>query len=174
MEKDKENQVNQEELDAMYLSQIDELKKKMDNEMISKEEYDRLKAQHKTLLDDFVNRRPAPKVEEKPKKSALELAKKLKKVESGNMSNRDYVALALEYREAFIKERGQDPFANSALTDKGTVFEKFGENEEAIEIAEGLKYTLENNEDPVAFNIRLGSILQDDQGIINAVRKNRK
>lgn len=166
-----ENQVT--ETDQMYLDQIEELKNRIDNEMVPKEELVKLQAQHKKLLDEYVNRRPVVKNEVKIR-PAKELAAELMKAESGNMLNRDYVALALEYRDAFIKERGQDPFSNSILTNKGVEFEKAGTNEDANEIAAGFKHILDNSEDSVSFNIRLGSIMQDDQGIISKIRKNRK
>lgn len=170
MEKDLNENI---ETNEIYLEQIEALKNRIDNEMVDKNELIELKRQHKALLDDYVNRRPVVEVKETKGRPAKDIAADILKAKSGNMSNKDYVALALEYREAFISELGQDPFSNSIVTNKGVQFEKVGENKDAEEVAMGLEYLIGESEDPVSFNIRANNIFQDDNALINKIRKSR-
>lgn len=149
----------------MYLEQIQELKDKMDNDMISKEEYLKLKAQHKKLMDDFVNRRPVVKKEEKTIRPAKDVASEISKIKNADITNREYISKALEYREAHIKEYGTDPFTD------------FGQNgpnkptEETNMVATTLQTLLDENPSPVDFRIKLNSILQDDPQLLAKLRK---
>lgn len=162
------------ETNEIYLEQIEALKNRIENEMVDKAELIELKKQHKALLDDYVNKRPAPVEQKVELRPAKDIAGELLKAKSANMTNKEYVTLALEYREAFIKETGQDPFSNSIVTNKGVQFEKVGENTDAVDVAKGLKYLIEESEDPVSFNIRANSILQDDNALINKLRANKR
>lgn len=161
------------EQEKMYLDTIADLKNKLDNETISKDEYNALLAENKKLLDKIVNQRPAPKPEVVKHTPARELAKKIASIKSGDVSNKEYINLVTDYRDAFIRETGQDPFSNSILTNKGVEFERAGENQDANEIAQAFKSILEEDLSTSGFNIRLDSILQDDQAVIRAAR-NRK
>jgi len=148
-----------------YLDQIADLKKKMDEGMIDKTVYDKLLKDHKKLLDDYVNRRPAPKVEIIPTRKASEVAKELIKIKNRDITNRDYISKALEYREAHLKEFGTDPFTD------------FGQNgpqkptEDTNMVASTLKTLLEENPSPVDFRIKLNSVLQDDPQLMAKLRK---
>ena len=150
--------------EEMYLEQINDLKAKMDT-MVDPAEYKKLQAQHKKLMDDFVNRRPAPKVQEVKVRPAKEVAQELSKVKNGDITNRDYVAKTLEYREAHIHEFGTDPF---------TDFGSNGPNqptEETKSVAQTLKTLLDENPSPVDFRIKLNSVLQDDAQLLAKLRK---
>ena len=158
-EEDKDQQ------EQIYLDQIADLKKQMDENMISREEYDKLLKDHKKLLTDYVNRRPVIKEEEKKKRSAKEVAQELAKIKEGNITNRDYIAKSLEYREAHISEFGTDPFTD------------FGQNgpqkptEDTNFVASTLKTLLDENPSPVDFRIKLNSVLQDDPQFMAKLRK---
>ena len=151
--------------EQVYLDQIADLKKQMDENMISKEDYDKLLKEHKKLLNDYVNRRPAPKVEDKETRKASEVAKELIKIKNRDITNRDYIAKTLEYREAHLKEFGTDPFTD------------FGQNgpqkptDDTNMVASTLKTLLEENPSPVDFRIKLNSVLQDDPQLMAKLRK---
>lgn len=170
-----ENEVDPEvnKQEQMYLETISELKHKLDNDMISKTEYEALLAENKKLLDKIVNQRPAPQVEIVKTRPAAELAKQIGNIKSGDISNKEYIKLVSDYRDAFIKETGQDPFSNSIVTNKGVEFERAGENQDANEIANAFKSILEDDLSPSGFNIKLDSILQDDQAVIRAARQRK-
>ena len=155
----------QDEQEQVYLNQIEALKKQMDEGMIDKAVYDKLLKDHKKLLDDYVNRRPAPKVEVIPTRKASEVAKELIKVKNRDITNRDYISKTLEYREAHLKEFGTDPFTD------------FGQNgpqkptDDTNMVASTLKTLLDENPSPVDFRIKLNSVLQDDPQLMAKLRK---
>lgn len=155
------------ETDQMYLEQIEALKLKMENEMVDKEEFEKLQAQHKKLLDEYINKRPVETVKPEVLRSAAEIAKELTNIKNGNMTNRDYVKTSLEYREAHIRETGLDPWADFGPKGPGKP------NEETEEVANAFKAILEENEDPVSFRIKMNSVLEDDNVLLSKIR-NRK
>jgi hypothetical protein len=146
---------NTNETDQMYLDQIAELKTKMES-MIDPEEYKKLQAQHKKLLDDYVNRRPAPKEETRTQRSTKEIAIELAKVKNGDITNRDYIAKALEYRNAHMHEFGTDPFSDFGSVGPSNA------NEDTTSVAKVLQTLLDENPSPVDFRIKLNSVLEDD------------
>ena len=160
-----ENIEPKDEQEKIYLDQIADLKKQMDENMISKEDYDKLLKEHKKLLNDYVNRRPAPKNEVKETRKASEVAKELIKIKNRDITNREYIAKTLEYREAHLKEYGTDPFTD------------FGQNgpqkptEDTNTVASTLKTLLDENPSPVDFRIKLNSVLQDDPQLMAKLRK---
>jgi hypothetical protein len=160
-----ENEQVKDEQEQVYLDQIADLKKQMDEGMIPKDKYEKLLAEHKKLLNDYVNRRPAPQVQQTQTRSAKEVAKELIKIKNRDITNRDYIAKALEYREAHLKEFGTDPFTD------------FGQNgpqkptEDTNMVASTLKTLLEENPSPVDFRIKLNSVLQDDPQLMAKLRK---
>lgn len=151
--------------EQIYLDQIADLKKQMNEGMIDKAVYDKLLADHKKLLNDYVNRRPAPQPEVKETRKASEVAKELIKIKNRDITNRDYIAKTLEYREAHLKEFGTDPFTD------------FGQNgpqkptDDTNMVASTLKALLEENPSPVDFRIKLNSVLQDDPQLMAKLRK---
>jgi hypothetical protein len=160
-----ENEQVKDEQEQVYLDQIADLKKQMDEGMIPKDKYEKLLAEHKKLLNDYVNRRPAPQVQQTQTRSAKEVAKELIKIKNRDITNRDYISKALEYREAHLKEFGTDPFTD------------FGQNgpqkptEDTNMVASTLKTLLEENPSPVDFRIKLNSVLQDDPQLMAKLRK---
>jgi len=149
------------------LKAIDELKAKLDK-AVDPVEHAKLKADYKALMTEFTNRRPAPKVEEKVLRPVLEIANELKHIESGDISNRDYIVKSLEYREAHIKEFGTDPWTN---------FSSEGPEEstpDTVKVASILQTLIEENESPVDFRIKLNSILKDDPKLMQALNKKNK
>lgn len=153
----------EESTEDLYLKQIEDLKKKMDM-MVDPEEYKKLQAQHKKLLDDYVNRRPVQQQEVKLR-PAVEIAKELASIKNGDISNREYVKKALEYRDSFLAATGKDPF---------TDFTKNGPSaptEDSKLVAETLKKLVEENESPIDFRIRLNAVLEDDPALASRIRR---
>lgn len=90
--------------DADYVAAIQELQ----NNTVSKAQYEKLRGENKKLLDALVNGQQieTPK-EEKP--DITELRKKLFN-KDGNLSNLEYVETALKLRNALIDAGERDPF----------------------------------------------------------------
>ena len=153
--------------EEMYLQQIADLKTKMDNETVSKEEYEKLARQHKKLMDDYVNRRPVPQVQVKPIRKTKEVASELAKIKNGDITNREYVAKTLEYRDAHIREFGTDPFSDFKQEGPGKP------TDDTNEVATTLQTLLDENQSPVDFRIKLNSVLQDDPQLTAKLRNRR-
>lgn len=144
------------ETDQMYLDQIEALKAKIDNETVPKEELVKLQAQHKKLLDEYINRRPV----ETPVVSSRKASDIIKDLSRENNSKLEHVKLSLEYRDAFMKEHGRDPWIGGDITDA-----------QANQVAAGYKHLVqEYGDDPSEFTFRFDSALTDDPSIINALR----
>ena len=152
------------EVEITQLEKIEEMKTKMD-QMVDPEEFEKLQKEYKILLDDYVNKRPEPKPEKTKIKPVKEVAQKLANIKNGDISNRDYIKTALEYRESFIHETGKDPFTD------------FGENgpqepnAETEKVANTLKTLLDENETNTSFRIALNEVLKDDPKLMAKLRK---
>ena len=90
---------------------IDQIKKLKENS-VSRNDYDKLKADNKKLIDALANGTPIEgKVE--PKISAVENINNLRKKLFGkgsNLSNLEYCKTAVELRDALIENGERDPF----------------------------------------------------------------
>lgn len=165
-EKDKLIAEGKSEIEIMQLEKIAEMKEKLDS-MVDPVEHEKLKEQYKLAMDEFVNRRPAPKTEEPTVAPVKDLAKKLSSIKDGNISNREYIKTALEYRKAHIKETGRDPFTD------------FGENgpqapnEETERVAKILQQVVDNNESSTSFRIALNDVLRDDPKLAQSLARKR-
>ena len=157
---------NEKTVEELQLEQIESLKKQMDN-MVDPAKYAELQKQYKTLLDDYVNKRPAPTPHAKAIRHAKEIATEFQKIKQSDISNRDYIAKALEYRTAYMKEFGTDPFTDFGSHGPGQP------TADTEEVAEKLEKLLEENLSPVDFRIKMNSILQDDPQLMSKLRKQR-
>lgn len=88
-----------------YLAAIKELKENS----VSKEEYERIKADNKRLLDNFVNGEIVSTEAIELRPSIQELRKKLFNG-NANISNIEYISTALELRDALMEAGEPDPF----------------------------------------------------------------
>ena len=95
--------------------------KRLKENSVSKEEYEKLKAENKQILNAYIN---DIKPEAEEKKETVEelqgdlsdLKKDLARAQEAGMSNLEYVSKALKYRETAMKLGLQDPFVpNSPL-----------------------------------------------------------
>lgn len=147
-------------LETQYLEQIDELKKQMDT-MVKGEEYERVLAEHKKLTDEFINRRPVPDKQEVTLEPAGHYAKQL--IDNKFKSNKEYIETSLNYRDAYMKETGLDPWGDGGAS-----------TEDTKEVANHLRAILEENPDNLSeFNFRLDQSLVDDSTLVTKLR-NRK
>lgn len=153
--------------DSIHLEKLAELKEKMDSEMVSKTEYDKLQKEHSKLLDEYINRRPAPQKQEVKLRRAGDIANDLRNVDS-SVSNRDYIELSLEYRDAFLRETGKDPFTDFTMSGPSAP------NEDSVEVATVLRTLLDENKNPVHFRNSLNSVLEDDSILMAKLRNRTK
>ena len=151
-------------VEELQLKTIEEMKEKMDS-MIDPVEYQKLKSSYDKLLNDYINKRPTPKVDvqEKPK-SAKELSSILLKANNQNqLSNRDYVKASLEYREAMIREHNIDPF-----------MDKDSKPEEVKEVVTALSSIVEESKDDLDFRHLYDKTFKDDPMLLAKIRDNRR
>ncbi len=105
MQEEKELNVSGEKVEDMtpdYLAAINELKQNS----VNREDYNKLKAENKKLLDSIVNGTPA-EVQMPQGKSIEELRAAYLKEDQTNI---EYISNALKLREALIAEGKPDPF----------------------------------------------------------------
>ena len=91
-----------------YVQAINEMKKKM----VSREAYDQLKAENKTLIDGILNGGMSEQTSVASPEEQVDiegLRKELFDTEK-SMSNLEYVENALKLRQAIIDDGGNDPF----------------------------------------------------------------
>ena len=150
----------------LQLEKIEEMKLEMET-MVNPEKYAKLKKEYKTLMDDYVNKRPVPKEKEIKFRPTKEIAKELGSIESGDISNRAYVAKSLEYRNAHIAEFGTDPFADFGQEGAGS------STDDTKQVADVLQKLLDENKSPEDFRLKLHSVLKDDQTLIKKLRKRK-
>ena len=94
-----------------YLKAIEQLKKNT----VSKEAYDRLREENKTLIKGILDGTAVPTANTEEQKSAIDVAQIRKELFSidSHMSNLEYVEKALELRKGIMEQGGQDPFLPS-------------------------------------------------------------
>lgn len=148
-------------VEQTQLAQIEEMKQKMDA-MVDPEEHQKLQKEYKTLMEEYVNKRPAPKQEVITHRPVKEIAKELVSIKSGDMSNRDYVVKSLEYRNSFMSEFGKDPFADGGEPTADTK-----------EVAQVLQTLVDENPSPVEFRMKMNSVLKDDSVLVKALKRKR-
>lgn len=140
------------ETDTDYVAAIQELQ----NNTVSKAQYEKLRGENKKLLDALVNGQQieVPK-EEKP--DITELRKKLFN-KDGNLSNLEYVETALKLRNALMDAGERDPFL--PYGDRVTVTAEM--YDQAQTVADGLQECVDFAEgDSGIFTAQLQRITKD-------------
>lgn len=140
------------ETDTDYVAAIQELQ----NNTVSKAEYEKLRGENKKLLDALVNGQQieVPK-EEKP--DITELRKKLFNKDE-NLSNLEYVETALKLRNALMDAGERDPFL--PYGDRVTVTAEM--YDQAQKVADGLQECVDFAEgDSGIFTAQLQRITKD-------------
>lgn len=104
---EEENVVTVEDNTSDYIDQI----KKLKENSVSKDDYNKLKADNKKLIDALANGTQMDVVE--PKMSAVENINNLRKKlfsKGSNLNNLEYCKTAVELRDALIENGDKDPF----------------------------------------------------------------
>ena len=107
-ENENENVVTVEDNTNDYIAQIKNLKENS----VSKDDYNKLKADNKKLIDALANGTQMDGVVE-PKVSAVDKINELRTKlfsKGGNLNNLDYCKTAVELRDALIENGDKDPF----------------------------------------------------------------
>lgn len=92
--------------DANYLDTI----KKLKENSVAKEDYDKVVADNKRLLDNYINSTP---VEADTKKEIVDMKALAKELGDPNLSNIDYAKKVLKLRDACIEQKHYDPFVGT-------------------------------------------------------------
>ena len=124
-----------------YIDTINQLKAST----VSKEQYDKLRDENKTLLESLVNGKSTEtsSTEETSKPSAKELSSILNKMSKSGTTNLEYIATSLQYRDAYIEEFGTDPWCLTGKDSQPTTQDYIDMEEQAqglkqlVEIADG-------------------------------------
>lgn len=93
-------------LEQDYIEQISQLKNRLDNETVSLEEYNKVRADNKRLMENYING-VHEKEEDVPEESIEDLAKD---IQSGTLNNLDYWTKSLKYRDKYRELKGVDPW----------------------------------------------------------------
>ena len=124
-----------------YIDTINQLKANS----VSKEQYDKLRDENKTLLESLVNGKTmeSSSTEEASKPSARELSGKLTAMSKDGTPNLEFIATSLAYRDAYIDEFGKDPWALTGKDSQPTTQDYIEMEQQAqalkqlVEIADG-------------------------------------
>lgn len=106
---DEEKTVATGEVDDITENYIDTIKKLKENS-VDRQEYEKLKTENKKILDSIVNGHGEEKEEAKVVPTIDELREDLFGPKSEGMSNLDYITKALELRRQLIQKGEPDPF----------------------------------------------------------------
>lgn len=147
MEDNFENQEVEQSTELNYIEAIQELKRNS----VSKDEYERVLSENKTLINSLVNGQSLEPDVIEDKATAAEIRQKL--FGSGDeLSNLEYCKLAVELRDAVLREEGKDIFVanNHQITATSENYEK------AQHVADVLSECIEYaNGDPEVFTNEL-------------------
>jgi hypothetical protein len=168
--KKRENEKMSEEIvKTPEMERIEALMEKVDR-MIEPEKFDELETKYKQLLKDYTERRPAPKKEKKQElKPVAEYAAELSRIGNQDapnpldVTNRNYIKLSVDYRDAYMKETGNDPWTD----DTGPA------TEQTKKVAGVYKQLLQDYESPIEFSRALTDLMVDDKKLLRALADKR-
>lgn len=130
-----------------YISALNEMKKNT----VSKEAYDKLRADNKKLLDTIVSGQSLEQTEVKQEVDVDALRKELFGKSRRDLSNLEYVDKALQLRKALMEKGEQDPFVMKAGRTSSPEAEDFKKAErvasvlqECVDIADGNDSVFDN------------------------------
>ena len=130
-----------------YISALNEMKKNT----VSKEAYDKLRADNKKLLDTIVSGQSLEQTEVKQEVDVDALRKELFGKSRRDLSNLEYVDKTLKLRKALMEKGEQDPFVMKAGRTSSPEAEDFKKAErvasvlqECVDIADGNDSVFDN------------------------------
>ena len=145
MEEDKNNAVSgterqNDDANQDYISAISEMKQNM----VSREEYEKVRADNKRLLDTVVHGQSLEQTEVKEEVDVNALRQELFGKSRRDLSNLDFVDKALQLRKALMEKGEQDPFVMKAGRTSSPEADDFKKAErvasvlqECVDIADG-------------------------------------
>lgn len=150
--------------------EMEEIQRLMDelDQKVDAEKYEELERKYKKLLSDYTSRRPAPKKKQETLRPAAEIAKEFVSIEHGDVSNRDYIKMALEYRKSHISQFGTDPFTDFGAGGPGEPTAK------TKRIADSLQNLVDTYQSDSLFNAQLQELLKDDVQLLRQLRNRKK
>lgn len=138
------------EAETDYVAAIQELQ----NNTVSKTQYEKLRSENKKLLDALVNGEHV----ELPKEEKADVNELRRKLFTQDLSNYDYVDTALKLRNALIENGERDPFlpCGDKVQETAEMYEK------SQAVADGLQYCIDFAEgDSGIFTAQLQRITKD-------------
>lgn len=152
MQEENVNVIEKEDNSSDLIETIAQLKKNT----VSRELYEKERAEKKEILQKVLNNESIDVTNSA--KEDRQLKTIAEEYFDENLSNRDKVVLALEYRNKVIEENGPsaDPFVNQSQFSKPTQADYM----EAEHIAEGLQYLVDNSETDEDFRIEANRIFR--------------
>lgn len=130
-----------------------EVIRKLKESSVSKDEYERVLKENKTLAEAFATGPAAePSAPESPVYTQKDIDDLAVKMSGGHLSNLDFTRAALKYRDAVMAVHGVDPF----LPNSSGYSPTDADRAQAQEIADGLRQIAEySGNDPKLFNSEL-------------------
>jgi iron-sulfur cluster repair protein YtfE (RIC family) len=153
----------------LELQKIEELLAKIDK-MVEPEKYAEMEQKYNTVLNDYINRRPVPEKEKDTLKPVAEYAAQLSRIgnddskEPIDVTNRDYIQLSVNYRDAYLKETGKDPWTDD--TGEPTAQTK--------KVSEVYKQLLKDHPGATDFRRALTDIMVDDPKLLKSLKNKKK
>lgn len=137
---------------------------------VSKEEYDKVVEDKKTLAKALAEGGDVPEVEKQEKPNIDELRKKFLKAGETNLSNVEYVQTALELRKALIEKGEPDPFLPQGLKRKPDNSDYQGAERVAAFLEDCVEQSKdeEGKPDPDMFNALLKKGIANDSPVVSA------
>ncbi len=149
------------------MAAIEKLMAEKEN-MVSKEEFEKLKAEKNKLLNEYINKRAVPEKKKETLRPAAEIVKELRQIKDGDMTNRDFIQKSLEYRKSYMAQFGTDPWTD--FTNKGSDHA----NSQTKKVADVFQKLLDENPAPVDFRIKMASIMKDDPNVMAVLSERKK
>ena len=162
MNKDKDILETIETPETNYLEQIEALKNERDR-MVSLDEYNKVLGENKKLTNDYINKRQPVVEEKKTMRTPLEISKDMSN-QKQELTNRKYVELAVEYRDAYLDVTGKDPFAK----------DQTAPTPDSVEVYNAFKQVLADSPDAATFRFNIDRILYDDRSTLQAINARNK
>ena len=170
---EKEEKKQEQDLGPQSAEEYVKALRSLQENSVDKGEYDKVVEERNTLIKAMAAGDTAhdQSVENEQKLDIKELRDKLRKSGESELSNAEFVATALQLRDAVIEAGGIDPFLPQGVKTKPTLIDIQG----AERVAEGLRSCLDNATDPETgkvdsdlFNAHLKKIIADDSPVLTA------
>lgn len=151
--------------DGDYIDAITNLKATT----VSKEQYEKLKAENKKLLNAVINGEELPKEAQQKKVDVNELRKKLFSADS-DLTNLEYAQCAVDLRNALLEQEGYDCFAPRGTNYQMTPEDITGPERLATALQDAIDYA---QGDSALFTQELMRVTKNDSPLKSAMSTRR-